>query len=74
MNKRIKKKRIRQMLLLELSVRFKDEEDAMAWLETPHDEFQGRSPREAIAAGEAERVTLLLDQQNTAARARSPQA
>ena len=74
MNKRIRKKRIRQMLLLELSVRFKDEEDAMAWLETPHDEFQGRSPREAIAAGEAERVTLLLDQQNAAARARSLQA
>ena len=74
MNKRIRKKRIRQMLLLELSVRFKNEEDAIAWLETPHDEFQGKSPREAIAAGEAVRVTMLLDQQNAAARVQSPQA
>lgn len=68
MNKRIRKKRIRQMLLLELSVRFGDQDDAIAWLETPLDEFEGRTPREAIAAGEVERVTMLLDQQNTSAR------
>ena len=68
MNKRIRKKRIRQTLLLELSIRFDDQDDAVAWLETPHDAFEGRTPREAIAAGNVEGVTMLLDQENTAAR------
>lgn len=68
MNKRSRKKRIRQILLLELSVRFDDQDEAIAWLETPLDELEGRTPREAIAGGDVERVTLLLDQQNTAAR------
>lgn len=68
MNKRSRKKRIRQILLLELSVRFDDQDEAIAWLETPLDELEGRTPREAIAVGDVERVTLLLDQQNTAAR------
>ncbi|MEP6618140.1 MAG: antitoxin Xre/MbcA/ParS toxin-binding domain-containing protein [bacterium] len=69
MNKRIRKKRIRDMLLLELSIRFDDQDEAVLWLETPLPEFEGRTPRETIAAGEVERVTMLLDEQNTAARA-----
>lgn len=66
MNKRIRKKRVRQMLLAELALRFEAPEDAVAWLETPTDELEGRTPREAISAGEVERVTLMLDVMNTA--------
>lgn len=61
MNKRIRKKRIRQLLLVELAAAFTDPDDAIRWLETPHAELDGRTPREAIAAGEAERVALVLD-------------
>ena len=68
MNKRIRRKRIRRMLLVELAVLFADPADAIAWLETPLDEFEGRTPRATIAAGEVERVTLLLDALNTAAK------
>ena len=64
MNKRIRKKRVRQMLLMELAVLFAEPADAIAWLETPLTEFEGRTPRETIAAGEVERVTLLLDELN----------
>ena len=64
MNKRIMKKRVRLMLLVELALAFPNEEDAIAWLETPTDQFEGRSPRETIAAGEVERVTLALDELN----------
>lgn len=71
MNKRIRRKRIRRMLLVELAVLFADPADAIAWLETPLDEFEGRTPRATIAAGEVERVTLLLDQLNTAATAKA---
>ena len=64
MNKRIMKKRVRLMLLVELALAFPNEEDAIAWLETPTDQFEGRSPRETISAGEVERVTLALDELN----------
>lgn len=64
MNKRIMKKRVRRMLLVELAIAFPNEDDAIAWLETPTDQFEGRSPRETIAAGEVERVTLALDELN----------
>ena len=64
MNKRITRKKVRQMLLVELAILFKDPADAIAWLETPLDQFEGRTPRQTIAAGEVERVTLLLDQLN----------
>ena len=64
MNKRIMKKRVRRMLLVELAIAFPKEDDAIAWLETPNDQFEGRSPRETIAAGEMERVTLVLDELN----------
>jgi uncharacterized protein (DUF2384 family) len=64
MNKRIRRKKVRQMLLEELSIRFEETSDAIAWLETPIAQFEGRSPREAIAAGEVERVTMLLDELN----------
>lgn len=67
MNKRILKKRVRNMLLAELAVRFATQEEAIAWLETPTDELEGRTPRRAIADGEIERVTLLLDQINSGA-------
>jgi hypothetical protein len=60
MNKRIRKKRIRQLLLVELATRFPKEDDAITWLETPSDKLEGRTPREAAAQGEAERVILLL--------------
>ena len=60
MNKRIRKKRIRQLLLVELATRFKSEDEAINWLETPSDKLDGRTPRETAAAGEAERVLLLL--------------
>ena len=66
MNKRIRRKKVRQMLLVELAILFKDPADAIAWLETPLDQFEGRTPRQTIAAGEVERVTLLLDQLNAA--------
>ena len=36
--------------------------DAIRWLETPLDQFEGRTPRQTIASGEIERVTLLLDE------------
>jgi hypothetical protein len=65
MNKRIRRKKVRQMLLEELSIRFEDTNDAITWLDTPLAHFEGRSPREAIAAGEAHRVTMLLDELNT---------
>lgn len=68
MNKRIRRKRVRQMLLVELAVLFKDPADAIVWLETPLDGFEGRTPRQTIASGEVERVTLLLDELNTAAQ------
>lgn len=68
MNKRIRRKKVRQMLLVELAILFKDPADAIAWLETPLDQFEGRTPRQTIAAGEVERVTLLLDQLNSAAQ------
>ena len=66
MNKRIRKKRMRQLLLVELATLFSNPDDAIQWLETPLDEFEGRSPRETLAAGEAERVALLLDELNGA--------
>jgi uncharacterized protein (DUF2384 family) len=65
MNKRIRKKKVRQMLLIELAVRFPNQEDAIVWLETPQAQFEGRSPRETIEAGEVERVALLLDELNS---------
>ena len=68
MNKRIRRKRVRQMLLVELASLFKDPADAIAWLETPLAQYEGRTPRETIAAGEVERVTLLLDELNAAAQ------
>ena len=68
MNKRIMKKKIRQILLAELALRFDQTEDAVAWLETSLPELEGRTPREAIAAGEIERVTLLLEGMNDAAQ------
>ena len=62
MNKRIRRKRVRRMLLVELAVLFRDPADAIKWLETPLDQFEGRTPRQTIASGEIERVTLLLDE------------
>lgn len=61
MNKRIRKKRVRHVLLAELAAAFTEPSDAIAWLETANAELDGRTPREAIGAGEAERVTLVLD-------------
>jgi uncharacterized protein (DUF2384 family) len=61
MNKRIRKKRVRQVLLAELATVFQQPDDAIQWLETANAELDGRTPREAIAAGETERVTLVLD-------------
>jgi rubrerythrin len=52
--------------LAELAVRFEHTEDAVQWLETTLPELEGRTPREAIAAGEIERVTLLLEAMNDA--------
>ena len=65
MNKRIRRKRIRRLLLIELAALFADPADAVVWLETPLDTFEGRTPRETIAAGEIERVALLLDELNS---------
>ena len=64
MNKRIQKKKIRDLLLAELAHRFTNTEDAIEWLERPNDELEGRTPREAISAGEAGRVALLLEASN----------
>jgi uncharacterized protein (DUF2384 family) len=61
MNKRIRKKRVRQVLLAELAAAFTQPEDAIRWLESPNTDLDGRTPREAIASGETERVTLVLD-------------
>ena len=69
MNKRIRKKRVRQVLLAELAAAFTDPEAAISWLEAPNAELDGRTPREAIAAGEAERVTLVLDGLNRSSTA-----
>ena len=66
MNKRIMKKKIRELLLAELAMRFEDTETAVQWLESTLPELEGRTPREAIAAGEAARVTLLLEAMNDA--------
>lgn len=62
MNKRIRRKRVRRLLLVELAVLFREPADAIQWLETPLDQFEGRTPRQTIASGEIERVTLLLDE------------
>jgi uncharacterized protein (DUF2384 family) len=67
MNKRIRKKKLRQLLLAELATRFRAPEEALVWLEAPATELDGRTPREAIAAGEVERVTLVLDAMNRSA-------
>jgi uncharacterized protein (DUF2384 family) len=69
MNKRIMKKKIRQLLLAELAMRFEGTEDAVQWLETPHPELRGQTPREAVAGGDAARVTLLLEQLGAATSA-----
>jgi uncharacterized protein (DUF2384 family) len=66
MNKRIRKKRVRQVLLAELAAAFGEPDEAIDWLETPNDQLEGRTPREALAAGEAERVTIVLDGLNRA--------
>ena len=71
MNKRIRRKQIRRLLLIELAAQFADPADAVVWLETPLDTFEGRTPRQTIAAGEIERVTLLLDELNTSTSART---
>ena len=52
MNRRIRKKKVRQMLLIELAILFPNQEDAVVWLETPLEQFEGRTPRETIEAGE----------------------
>jgi hypothetical protein len=67
-NKRIRKKRLRQLLLAELSARFDSEDEAIAWLDTALPELDGRTPRTAVAADELERVVLLLDAANRSAR------
>ena len=61
MNKRIRKKRVRQVLHAQLAEAFGQPEDAIRWLETANSQLDGRTPREAIAAGEAEQVALVLD-------------
>jgi hypothetical protein len=61
MNKRIRKKRLRQVLLAELAAKFGEPEGAIRWLETANAELDGRTPREALAAGETERVTVVLE-------------
>jgi hypothetical protein len=67
MNKRIRKKRLRQLLLAELANRFDTPDQAIVWLESAAAELDGRTPREAIATGEVERVTLVLDAMNRSA-------
>ena len=49
MNKRIRRKQVRRLLLIELAAQFADPADAIAWLETPQDTLEGRTPRKAIA-------------------------
>ena len=71
MYKRIRRKQIRRLLLIELAALFADPADAVVWLETPLDTFEGRTPRQTIAAGEIERVTLLLDELNASASRKS---
>ena len=71
MNKRIRRKQIRRLLLIELAAQFADPADAVVWLETPLDAFEGRTPRQTIVAGEIERVTLLLDELNASTSARA---
>ena len=65
MNKRIRRKQIRRLLLIELAAQFADPADAVVWLETPLDSLEGRTPRKTIADGEIERVTVLLDDLNS---------
>jgi hypothetical protein len=67
MNKRIRKKKLRQLLLAELATQFRSPEEAIVWLESAATELDGRTPREAIAAGDVERVTLVLDAMNRSA-------
>jgi hypothetical protein len=67
MNKRIRKKRLRQLLLAELATQFASPDEAIVWLETSASELDGRTPREAIAAGDVEQVTLVLDAMNRSA-------
>lgn len=69
MNKRIRKKKVREMMLIELAILFPDENDAIVWLETPLDALEGRTPHDAVDAGEWERVTLILDGLNSAKHA-----
>lgn len=64
MNKRIQKKKIRELLLVELAHKFGNTEDAVEWLERPNDQLDGQTPRQAISAGEAARVALLLEKSN----------
>lgn len=66
MNKRIMKKKIRQILLAELAMRFDETEEAVRWLETSLPELEGRTPREAVSAGDAAQVTMLLQSMNEA--------
>ena len=68
MNKRIRRKRVRQMLLVELAILFTEPADAIMWLETPLEQFEGRTPRQTIASSEIERVAVLLDELNAAAK------
>ena len=41
MNKRIRKKRVRHVLLAELAAAFTEPSDAIAWLETANAELEG---------------------------------
>lgn len=61
MNKRIMKKKIRELLLAELAMRFEGTADAVQWLETANPALEGRTPREAIAGGDVAQVTLVLE-------------
>jgi uncharacterized protein (DUF2384 family) len=72
MNKRIRKKRVRQVLLAELAAAFTDPAQAIRWLETPNGELDGRTPHEAIAGGDTEQVTLVLDGLNRSSSAPPP--
>jgi uncharacterized protein (DUF2384 family) len=67
MNKRIRRKKLRQLLLAELATRFGSPDEAIVWLESSSPELDGRTPRDAMAAGEIERVTLVLDGLNRSA-------
>ncbi|MES2177681.1 MAG: hypothetical protein V4550_07420 [Gemmatimonadota bacterium] len=62
MNKRIRRKRIRGLLLAELAHRFHEQADAIAWLETSQAALGDRTPREVIAAGDIEDAILQLRQ------------